>query len=221
MSLLALQSSRRIAREQLLQAVWPEREPALARTSLRVLLYQLTRLIGPALQGAAPVLQLGGYYWLNTEAGIGIDVADFDCLIDTGDQRRHAGDMAGAIGCYERAAQLYRNDLYLASDVQLVIERERLRARYLTLLAILAEHCYQAGAYDDALTYLWRLFARDPYREDAHRLVMRCYLRRGERAAALHQYQLCVELMRTHFDAVPEAATTALFNQIRNDPDQV
>jgi DNA-binding SARP family transcriptional activator len=219
LALLALQFGRRIAQEQLLQAVWPEREPALARTSLRVLLYELSKLLRPALQDAAPVQHSGGYYWLNTKAGIGVDVSDFDRLVDTGNQQIQAGDTAGALRCYERAAQLYRNDLQLASDVHLVMERERLRARYLTLLAQLAEQCYQAGSYGDALAYLWRLLARDPYREDAHRLVMRCYIRRGERAAALHQYQLCADLLRTNFDAAPETATAALFEQIRNEPD--
>lgn len=219
LSLLAIQFGRRLARDELLQAVWPEREPALAGTSLRVLLYELSKLLGPALQGAAPIQHAGGYYWLNTEAGIGVDVTDFDRLVDTGNQQLQAGATARAMRCYERAVQLYRNDLQIASDVQLVMERERLRARYLTLLAQLAEQCYQAESYNDALSYLWRLLARDPYREDAHRLVMRCYIRRGERSAALHQYQLCVDLLRTDFDAAPEAATAALFEQIRNDPD--
>src|SRR5205823_6726736 len=123
--------------------------------------------------------------------------------------------------CYRRAAELYRDDLCLAVDAQAVMERERLRARYLTLMAQLAEHHYRAGDYSTALEYLWRLLARDPYREDAHRLVMRCYLRRGERAAALHQYQVCVDVLRAEFAAAPEAATVALFDQIRVDPDQM
>jgi DNA-binding SARP family transcriptional activator len=218
LSLLAIQFGRRLTREELLQTVWPEREPALARTSLRVLLFELNKLLGPALQGVAPIQHAGGYYWLNTEAGIGVDVTDFDRLVDTGNQQLQAGATARAMCSYESAAQLYRKDLQLASDVQLVIERERLRARYLTLLAQLAEQCYQAGSYSDALIYLWRLLARDPYREDAHRLVMRCNIRQGERSAALHQYQLCVDLLRTEFDAAPETATTVLFEQIRNDP---
>ena len=221
LSLLALHSGRRMPREQLIQSLWPESDPALARNSLHNLVHHLNKLLGPALHGAAPVLHEDGYYRLNLAAGIGVDVISFDRLVEAGDQQLHAGDAAMAMRSYDRAAQLYRDDLQLATDEQTVMERERLRARYLTLLAQLAEYHYQEGAYSAALMYLWRLLERDAYREDAHRLVMRCYVRRGERAAALHHYQVCVDMLRTKFDAVPEAATVALFDQIRLDPDQI
>ena len=220
LSLLALHAGRRMPREQLIQSLWPESDPALARNSLHNLVYHLNKLLGPALHGAAPVLYEEGYYRLNLAAGIGIDVIDFERLVEAGDQQLHAGDAAMAMRSYDRAAQLYRDDLQLATDDQAVMERERLRARYLTLLAQLAEYRYQQGAYSAALMYLWRLLERDAYREDAHRLVMRCHVRRGERAAALHHYQVCVDMLRTRFDAAPEAATVALFDQIRLDPDR-
>ncbi len=56
-----------------------------------------------------------------------------------------------------------------------------------------------------------------PCREDAYRMLMRCYIRRGERAAALNLYRRCVDILRAEFDAVPEPTTTALFEQIRLD----
>lgn len=221
LSLLALHYNRRVPREQILQSLWHEREPALARNSLHNLVHHLNRLLGPALQDAGAVLHEDGYYRLNGAAGIGVDLVYFDRLVADGDQQLQAGDTAAAFHSYDRATQLYRDDMQLAGDAQTIMERERLRARYLTLLAQLAEYHYQKGAYSEALAYLWRLLARDPYREDAHRLVMRCYVRRGERAAALHHYQICVDVLRAEFDAPPEDATIALFNQIRLGPGQV
>jgi len=221
LSLLALHHDRRVPREQIVQALWPESEPVLGRNSLHNLVHHLHKLLGPALQGAGPVLHEDGYYRLNFAAGIGVDVTCFDRLVAAGDQQLQAGEMAIATCSYDRAAQLYRGDLHAVSDTHAVMERERLRARYLTLLAQLAELSYRASDYNTALTYLWRLLACDAYREDAHRLVMRCYVRRGERAAALHHYQICVNLLRAEFDAAPEPATAALYNQIRLDPDQV
>ena len=100
------------------------------------------------------------------------------------------------------------------------MERERLRARYLTLLAHLADYHYGAGNHEVCLDYAWRLLACDPCREDAHRLIMRCYVRQGERAEALRHYRLCVDILRAEFKAAPEAATTTLFEQIRLDPGQ-
>jgi len=221
LSLLALHGGRRMPGEQLIQMLWAESDPALARTSLRVLVHHLHKLLGPALQGARPVLLEDGYCRLNQAAGIGVDVICFDRLVESGNQQLHAGDAAAAMRSYDCAAQLYRDDLQVATDAQTVIERERLRASYLTLLAQLAEYHYQLADYSAALDYLWRLLVCDPWREDAHRLVMRCYMRRGERAAALHHYQICVDVLRAEFDAEPEPATLALFTQIRLDPDRI
>jgi DNA-binding SARP family transcriptional activator len=218
---LALQSSRRISGERLVQVLWPESNLERGRNSLRNLVHHLNKLLGPALQGAAPVQHEDGYYRLNVEAGIGVDVMCFDQLVMTGDQEMQAGNEDAAFLSYRRAAELYRDDLCVAEDAQAVMERERLRARYLTLMAQLAEHHYRAGDYSVALEYLWSLLARDAFREDAHRLVMRSYVRRGERAAALHHYQICADLLRAEFDAAPEPATVALFEQIRDAPDQV
>ena len=217
LALLALQSGRRVAREQLVEALWPESDPALGLRSLNTLVYRLHKLLGPSLRGAAPILHEDGYYRLNMEAGIGVDVTCFDLLVAEG----RAGDTAAALVAYQRAAELYRDDLRLATGVHTVMERERLRAHYLTLLAEVAELLYRAGDYSTALEYLWRLLTRDSYREDAHRLVMRCYVRRGERAAALHQYQVCADVLRVEFDIAPEAATVALYDQIRLDPDHM
>jgi DNA-binding SARP family transcriptional activator len=200
LSLLALQSGRRVAREQLVQELWPESEPALGLRSLNTLVYRLHKLLDPPLQGAAPILHEDGYYRLN---------------------QIRARDTTAALVAYQRAAELYRDDLRLATGTHTVIVRERLRARYLTLLATVAELLYRAGDYSAALEYLWRLLTREPHREDAHRLVMRCYVRRGERTAALHQYQVCVNVLRAEFDTAPEAATVALYDQIRLDPDQM
>jgi DNA-binding SARP family transcriptional activator len=221
LSLLALQSSRRMPRERLVQTLWPARDPALGLRSLNTLVYNLHKLLGPVLNGAAPVLHEDGYYRLNIEAGIGVDVTLFDRLVADGGQYMQADDTTAAFHAYTRAAALYRGDLCFAADAHTLMERERLLARYLTLLADLAELHYQAGDFAIALEYLWQLLVRDPCREDAHRLVMRCYVRRGERAAALHHYQVCVDVLRTEFDAAPEAATVALFNQIRLEPEQM
>jgi DNA-binding SARP family transcriptional activator len=218
---LALQHGRRVPRERLVQWIWPESAPAAAFHSLNSLTYTLHKLLGQVLQAAKPVLHEDGYYRLNVEAGIGADVVIFDQLTQNGDAYMRASDRAAALTAYQQAAELYRGDLSIASGVHTVMERERLRARYLTLLAQLADHHIRAGDYSACLDHLWRLLSRDACREDAHRLVMRCFVRRGERAAALHQYKVCEDTLRAELGVVPEAATVVLAEQIRCRPETV
>jgi len=221
LSLLALHAGRGVSRENLLGLLWPNHEPALAGQSLNSLVYSLRKQFAPTLEGSGLVQHLDGCYRLNREAGVNTDLACFEDLVRQGHQQSRQGCCEAAMTVYSQAVDIYQGDLWLSLDTYALTERERLRAIYLTLLARLADHCYSQDAYAPCLDYARRLLSSDPCREDAHRLLMRCYVRQGERAQALRQYQLCTEILRAEFSTTPEPATTALFEHIRLDPDAV
>jgi two-component SAPR family response regulator len=150
-----------------------------------------------------------------------VDVARFDALAVEGDRSMHAGDVAGAMRSWKEAVGLYRGDICVEGDVHAIIERERLRALELTLLARLADHCLQAGKHHEALQYARHLLSQDPCREDAHRVVMRCHVRLEERAQALRQYRVCRQILEREFSVLPEPSTEALLARIRLDPASV
>ena len=102
-----------------------------------------------------------------------------------------------------------------------LLERERLRATCLGTLARLADAHFENANYEQALENALKLLAIDLCREDAHRMVMRAFVRLGARAQALRQYNVCRSILRYEFDAIPEPATEQLFTLIRTDPDQV
>jgi DNA-binding SARP family transcriptional activator len=220
LSVLALRGHRRVSRETLLNQVWPDAEPDLSAQALNSLLHSLRKLLASALNGASPVLYQQGAYQLNHDAGVSVDFDRFDELADAGegleDQSDHRTIMA-----YERAISLYGGDLQAGDHQAAIVERERLRARYLTLLVRCASFYYAERNIDAALRLALRLIEHDPCREDAHRLVMRCHVQRGERAQALRQYRLCAQLLRTEFDVAPEPATEALYAQIRLQPGSI
>jgi DNA-binding SARP family transcriptional activator len=218
---LALWYAEGVCRDTLLETLWPESDTALAGDALRSRVNSLHTLLGARLGGAAPVLQVDGCYRLNAAAGVGVDVACFDGLATTGDQQMRAGHAAEATAAYQHAVGLYHGDLCVATDVHAVVERERLRARYLRLLATLAAWAYAAGDDEACLAYAQRMLAHDPCREDAHRFVMHCHVRRGERAQALHQYRVCVDILRAAYATTPEPATVELFDQLRLAPSSV
>jgi DNA-binding SARP family transcriptional activator len=215
---LALHLETGVPREELLEMLWPERESEQAATLLHSLVYSLHRRLCRARRQADLVVFSNGSYALNQAAGVSTDVARFDRIVAEGNRQATAHQDATAADLYTQALALYRGDLVANADIYAVIERERLRASVLTVLAWLADRCYRQTDYAAALDHASRLLAYDPCREDAHRVVMRAHVRRGERAQALRQYRLCAEVLRREFDAPPETATTALFDRIRNDP---
>jgi DNA-binding SARP family transcriptional activator len=218
---LALREPDGVPRDELIGLVWPDTDFELARQSLNTLLHSLRLSLSDALAGDSPVLREAGRYRLNTERGIGIDVTQFDGAVDAGDRLQRAGDRSAAIRAYRAAIDLYAGDLAVGSAIQHLLERERLRARFLSVYARLADVSFAEGAYDQALESGLALLAYDPCREDAHRMAMRCYVRLGQRAQALRQYRICQEALRIEFDAAPESATDELYRLIRLDPDGV
>ena len=218
---LGLHYGSAIAHATLVHALWPSGDPALGAQSLNSLIYQLHKLVGSGPGDARLIVHDDGQYRLNAEAGVGVDVTWFEHLVEIGEKQARSGDQLAALAAYSRAVEIYRGDLCVATDVQAILVRERLRSRYLTLLARIADHHYNEGDYMACLRVAWRLLEEDPCREDAHRLVMCCYVKRGERAAALRHYQTCVEILRTEIDIEPEPATKALLELIRRHPELI
>jgi DNA-binding SARP family transcriptional activator len=221
LSALALHSRQGLTRERLIETLWPAVDATLAGQSLNTLVYSLHRLLGPELGGAPPIIASGGWYRLNLEAGVAVDLARFEDLASTADRLQRGGDSEAAASANQQAIDMYHGDLCTGMDVHSLVERERVRARYLNMLAQVADFHFAERDYDACLETVLRLLAVDGCREDAHRLAMRCYVRRGQRAQALRQYRLCESILAAEFDAAPEPATHALFERIRLDPDGV
>jgi DNA-binding SARP family transcriptional activator len=220
LSTLGLRYRRRVPRDIVLGEVWPNSDPVLSGQALNSLVHTLRKQLADALHGAPPVLCLYGSYCLNADAGVGVDIAWFDELAARGD-RQARQEPGAAISSYLQAISLYAGDLHTGNDQEALIERERLRARYLTLLARAASYYDGQKDHESCLRLALRLLEHDPCREDAHRLVMRCHVRLGERAQALRQFRLCEAILRSEFDAAPEPATLDLYELIRVDPASV
>lgn len=219
---LALARLQGVPRHVLLRAIWPDSEESLANNALNNLVHTVRGLLGDALGGATPVVQSSGYYRLNHEAGVAVDVSQFEILAAQSDRYARMGELAVAASLAERAVNLYRGDLSSRGEAPgEMLERDRLRATCLALLMRLADHAFSSREFGMCLSYALQLLAYDPCREDAHRQVMRCHVRRGERAQALRHYRTVQTILRSEFDVEPEPATTLLYEQVRLDPSAV
>jgi len=218
---LALEGGHGVPRDELLERVWPGGDPALAAQSLNSLSHWLNRRLSAALDGSSPIVHKSGRYALNIESGLTVDVTEFETLLEMAELLGRNGRIAAAIDSYHLALTLYAGDLGGGSDVAHLLERERLRARFLTALSRLADHYFSAGDYERSLASALELLRTDPCREDAHRVAMRCYVRTGARAQALRQYRLCETVLAKEFDAAPEPATELLYELVRGNPREV
>jgi chromosomal replication initiation ATPase DnaA len=95
-------------------------------------------------------------------------------------------------------------------------QRERLHQWALDALAHLAGYHERRGEDEQARDYAQHQIELDPWPEEAHRQLMRLLVRGGQRSAALAQYETCRRILVRDLSVEPEAETTALYEQIRD-----
>jgi DNA-binding SARP family transcriptional activator len=202
--------------EELMELLWPDSAPRDAAHSLHVAVSTLRRYLDPAASGL--LLYVDAHYLLNPRATVGDDCERFRALSAEGDRARRLGDLPAARQAYEDAVACYCGDYYVSSQdlAWNIAERERLLARYLTVLDHLGAVCLAEGQYEPALDCYQQLLQRDAYREDAHVQVMRCYAHLGRRSEALRQYTRCATLLASELGVEPLPETRAVYEQVRS-----
>ena len=94
--------------------------------------------------------------------------------------------------------------------------RERLHQQALAALVQLADYHERHSEDEPARHYAQRQLALDPWREEAHRQMIRLLARGHQRSAALAQYEACRRILARDLGVEPEAETTALYTEIRD-----
>lgn len=202
-----------VARDQLAQLFWPALDDARARRHLTQLLSHVRR----ALPLPKLLLQTPAHVHLN-QAQIWSDVVAFKQLV--ADSKHATGvvlqeTLDSVINLYDgpfldgiSTPDLPDYELWLQS------ERAWLERRYLDLLALRTLDLMVQEAFPPAIELLRRHLAINEFAEEAHRRLIACYAAVGERSAALHQYEQCIDLLQRELGVEPMAETVALHQAV-------
>lgn len=227
---LAIEADRPHQRNELATLSWPELPDAAARSNLRQAVANLREVIGNE-RAATPFLLIArDTIQFNLASPHRLDVADFTALLAACAHHchRHPARCRSCAARLEQVATLYRGD-FLAGfvlgdsapfDEWQLRERERLHQQVITALVRLAEYHERRGDNECARSFSQRQIELDPWREEAHRQLMRLLARDGQRSAALAQYETCRSVLARDLGVEPEAETSVLYEQIR-DQEQV
>ncbi|MBX6724177.1 MAG: winged helix-turn-helix domain-containing protein, partial [Dactylosporangium sp.] len=204
-----------VTRGMLIEAFWPGVPLASAKNRLHVALYGLRADLRRVCEKPVVVYHRDSYT-INPELTVWLDVEEFSRLAAAGTTLARTGSHDEAIRALQAACSLYRGDLVEDTPYAewAASERERLATSYVDLLAQLARCYFDDGRYQACVDTCRRLLARDPCREEAHRLVMRSYLRLDEPHRAVAQFELCKRLLQTSLGMTPDPKTVALYESI-------
>ncbi len=200
---------RPVQRGTLVGLLWADQDESQARVNLNQTLSNLRKLLGDYIDADRQSLR----FVRNLPHHL--DVEHFATVARRADQ--------ADLGALTTAADAYRGDFLEGFFVRdcaefedwLAAERSHLRESAIYLLTTASHRHVEVGDLARAVTLLRRLLRIEPWREPQQRNLMMLLAQRGERAAALAQFELCREALVRELDVEPAPETVALLEEIR------
>jgi DNA-binding SARP family transcriptional activator len=203
---LAVRSDMRHRRDRLSELLWGDVPMVQARHSLRQTLSQVRAALRPhdyVLETAEDSVAL-------RRECLAMDVTSLERLL------RRRTPRAVALACV-----LYRGEFLEGFtiredgfDTWLTGERSRMRQLAIDAFDLRVRYLLETDDTTATIHAALRLVALDPLQEWAHRVLMKCYWRRGQLAAALHQYETCASLLARELGITPEPETEQLWREL-------
>jgi DNA-binding SARP family transcriptional activator len=203
-------------RDVLMDIFWPGVDPRRARSRLHVALSGLRRSFKGFIDG--PVVEFrAGRYQISSELDLQTDVEEFERLAAAVGEAEQVGERATAIVLCERAIDVYRGDFMVDEPYEdwALLRRETLRVKYLDLLDRLTTSYLADDRIGECISAAQQILHQDACREDAHRLLMRCYARQGRLHQVTRQFELCSRAIESALGCEPSEATATLYRSIR------
>lgn len=200
---LAMRAGEPLARQHLAELLWSDIGADQARTNLRQCLTQLRALLGES--GAAALVATNDQLILDPAA---FDIPARDLM--TGGAQDTAVMIAVGPGFLEGFS--IRSDGF---DSWATAQRHLLEHRLADLLETAGADLLEAGDAAGAARNLALVVRLDPFREPAHRNLMRAMADLGKTSSALAQFEKCRAILKQQLGVEPDAETRALAARIR------
>lgn len=196
---LVLQRGRKVRREDLLEALWPDaKDPETTRQTFRRQLTHLRKALGKEAHRLEAPEKTS--LRLNLE-GAEVDLFAFEAALSKGNS--------------ESAVFLYGGDLLQdCGATWIMLHREQCRVCYQEALRELAQKALQEQHPEQALPYLKRSFQENRAQEDIALALMGIYYERQAYLEAIDVFRELRSELARHYDACPHEKTTALYRTI-------
>jgi DNA-binding SARP family transcriptional activator len=209
--LLAATPGHRLHRDQVLEILWPDVDPASALNSFGKALHAARRALEPELlpRESSSYLRLTDSLVALDSAHVWVDVDHFEHVAERALREGSLDATESALAAY--GGELLPEDRY---EDWCAERREYVAELHLRLLLSLAEALTSRGAHAAAATRLREALQCDPAREDVHRRLREIYAAAGTREQAVRQFHICRDVLRRELDMTPGDATESLYREL-------
>ncbi|WP_420629196.1 BTAD domain-containing putative transcriptional regulator [Candidatus Leptofilum sp.] len=207
---LVVEQGQAHSRSKLAGLLWPESPEKQARQSLRQALLHLRKALKDTKADPPLILADRQTVHLSSAVPLQTDLAAFE------DALNKSGGAAEAVAAYRGD---FLDGFFLADSAEfddwVLMQREMLRGDLLAALNLLVAQHEHRGEYPQAIKAAQRWLTFEPWQEEAHRSLMRCYFAQGDQAAALNQFAACETTLNDELGIEPTSETRSLYNEIR------
>ncbi|GEM_PF-3933606 len=204
-----------VHRDELLELLWPEGNPATTPALLHVVVHYLRRALEPqAPPGklSAFIRSSGDTYVYDVSSPHRLDSQELLKAVQDGGRQESLKQDAAAIKSYERVLTLYDGD-FLADERYsdwCALERSYLQESFLSSVRRLTTLYLRHDAVTAAINCCRHALRINSTLEDLHVLVMRLLLHDGRRDEAMRQYRECRDALQRELGLAPASETEAL-----------
>jgi DNA-binding SARP family transcriptional activator len=210
---LVLNQGYGIARDTLMERIWPEKDFIRAKDNFYATWSRLNRILSEGDKSNSYLTNNRGLCRLESTL-VMTDVHEFEQLSRS--ILFEQGSVDERIEAIYRLEQLYRGDILSGCRIDSSIQAAQLRYRT-TLVDIMLEASRLFSEQGNDTNAVW--FARKAYdidssREDVYRILMAMQDRAGQRTSALRTYFDCKRFLSEELGILPSQKTTALYQEL-------
>ncbi|MDG5787433.1 BTAD domain-containing putative transcriptional regulator [Evansella sp. AB-P1] len=206
-----------LQKEEIYDLLWSGQEEEVASRDFKVALNMLNKVLEPERKARTTPFFIQRHeraYGLNLAAPFELDTYDFESGVLAG---LEAKDKEEGIRLLTEALQLYEGD-YLPERIHddwCIEERERLQVLFLRGSERLAMLYLDVEEEDLCIESAQRILERDRCWEEAYRLLMEAYHRKGNRNMVFQYYEKCCEVLEKELGILPMEKTRLLYEKTR------
>ncbi|HEX9374152.1 MAG TPA: BTAD domain-containing putative transcriptional regulator [Roseiflexaceae bacterium] len=202
-------------KDLLAELFWPDSEPELARRSLHQAIYCLRQTFKRVASDVQLIQFADDRYQISPEIPIWVDSEEFGKVIEQARGLYAAGKFEQAMQCYAVAIDLYGAPFLVEDRYEEWTEEPRrtYQTMYLEALHRLARHHIERGEHPAAILLCQRALTEESCDEEAHQMLMACYIAQGLRHLAVRQYQICANALKTELGLAPSEELEAFYRR--------
>jgi DNA-binding SARP family transcriptional activator len=204
---------REVTQAKLIDALWSEEDGDAAQQSLTTALHRLRKLLG----SHDLIIQRDGKLSIDPDR-VWVDAFAFEELCNRAGEGRKVEQAPDYPALASKAITLYRGG-FLGGDADpawALTTRERLRQRFIELIAGLGEHFEHRQQYEDASALYRSGIEIDSLAEIFYLGIMRCQHETGRTSDALSTYQRMQRELATSPGVRPSAITESFYRSLRS-----